>query len=545
MKTSREIIKRIQWQKKRASIEPWRSNHTASITEFPSIEPSDNQLLIQSLEECKISRNSTAVIGTHARMIKLGYETCPSLTSLLVTAYISFNNLNFARQLLNEVPHWKFKLVSSNLIISSLMKMGDVDIAKKVFVKMPKRDLVTWNSMIGGFVRNARFDEAFRFFRKMLSSNMEPDKFTFSSVITSCGRVGALDQAKWVHGLLTEKGIELNFILSSALIDMYSKCGRIETAKSIFEKVRRDDVSVWNAMINGLAMHGLAMDAIATFLKMEDENILPDSITFVGILTACSHCGLTQQGREYFNLMRTKYAIEPQLEHYGSMVDLFGRAGLLKEAYEVIKGMPMDPDVVIWRAFLSACRTHRNPSLGEVAVSKISHLGSGDYVLLSNTYCSVSKWDTAENLRHVMRQKGVNKSRGKSWIEFGGVIHQFKSGDKSHPETESIYKILEGLIGRVRDEGFKPVTELVLMDISDEEKEGNLNYHSEKLALAYGILKSSPGSEIRVSKNLRICIDCHSWMKLVSKVLKRVIIVRDRIRFHRIEDGLCTCGDYW
>ncbi|KAI3773534.1 hypothetical protein L1987_48064 [Smallanthus sonchifolius] len=544
----REIIRRIPWQKKLTSIRSWRSNHTASITEFPSTEPSafsDHQLLVQSLEECKFSGNSAVVIGTHARMIKLGYETCPSLASLLITAYISFNNLNFARQLLNEVPHWKFKLVSSNLIIASFMKMGDVDIAKKVFIKMPKRDLVTWNSMIGGFVRNARFDEAFRLFRKMLNSNMEPDKFTFSSIITSCGRAGALDQAKWVHGLLTEKRIELNFILSSALIDMYSKCGRIETAKSIFEKVRHDDVSVWNAMINGLAMHGLAMDAIATFFKIEDENILPDSITFVGILTACSHCGLTQQGREYFNLMRTKYAIEPQLEHYGSMVDLFGRAGLLEEAYEVIKGMPMDPDVVIWRAFLSACRTHKNLSLGEVAMSKISHLGSGDYVLLSNTYCSVSKWDTAENVRHVMRQKGVNKSRGKSWIEFGGVIHQFKSGDKSHPETESIYKILEGLIGRVRDEGFKPVTELVLMDISEEEKEGNLNHHSEKLALAYGILKSSPGSEIRVSKNLRTCIDCHSWMKLVSKVLKRVIIVRDRIRFHQIEDGLCTCGDYW
>ncbi|KAF5808531.1 putative tetratricopeptide-like helical domain superfamily, DYW domain-containing protein [Helianthus annuus] len=545
---SREVIKRFQWRNKPTSIWLWRSNHTASVIEFPATEPSafsDHQLLVQSLEECKLSRNSTAVIATHSRIIKLGYETCPSLTSLLVTAYISFNHLNFARQLLNEVPYWKFNLVSSNSIIASLMKAGDVNIAKKMFAKMPKRDLITWNSMISGFVRNARYDEAFRFFRKMLNSNMEPDKFTFSSIITSCGRVGALDQAKCIHGLLTEKRIELNFILSSALIDMYSKCGRIETAKSIFENVRHDDVSVWNAMINGLAMHGLATDAIATFSKMEDENCLPDSITFVGILTACSHCGLTQQGREYFNLMRTKYAIKPQLEHYGSMVDLFGRAGLLEEAYKVIETMPMDPDVVIWRAFLSACRTHKNPSLGEVAVSKISHLASGDYVLLSNTYCSVNKWDNAENVRHMMRQKRVNKSRGKSWIEFGGVIHQFKSGDVSHSETESIYKILEGLTGRVREEGFIRVTELVLMDISEEEKEGNLNYHSEKLAVAYGILKLSPGSEIRVSKNLRTCIDCHSWMKLVSKVLKRVIIVRDRTRFHRIEDGLCSCGDYW
>ncbi|KAK1436753.1 hypothetical protein QVD17_02535 [Tagetes erecta] len=542
---SREIVNLIQWRKKPSCIWPWRSSHTSSIINFHSTDPTGHQLLVQSLEKCKYSRSSTDVFRTHATIVKLGYETCASLTSLLVTSYICFNHLSFSRQLLNEVPYWKFKLVTLNLIIASFMKMGDVDIAKKVFVKMRKRDLITWNTVIGGFVRNARFEEAFRYFKRMLSSNMEPDKYTFSLVITLCGRVGALDQAKWVHGLLIEKRIELNFVVSAALIDMYSKCGRIETAKSIFEKVKHDDVSVWNAMINGLAMHGLAMDAIATFSKMEDENMLPDSITFVGILTACSHCGLTQQGREYFNLMRTKYSIEPQLEHYGSMVDLFGRAGRLEEAYEVIKGMPMDPDVVIWRAFLSACRTHRNPGFGEVAVSKISHLDSGDYVLLSNTYCSVSKWDTAENVRHMMRQKRVSKSRGKSWIEFGGVIHQFKSGDKSHPEMEQIYKILEGLIGRIKEEGFKPVTELVLMDISEEEKEENLNYHSEKLALAYGILKSSPGSEIRVSKNLRTCIDCHSWMKLVSKVLKRVIIVRDRIRFHRIEDGLCSCGDYW
>ncbi|PWA74644.1 tetratricopeptide repeat (TPR)-like superfamily protein [Artemisia annua] len=381
----RYIIKHIHFHQRRhlnyastaSVIIPFHSTEPSSSSYYYS----EHELLVRSLEECKFSRNSTNAAEIHARIIKLGYTTCPSITSLLVETYMSFNNLSFARQLLDEVPYWKFNLVSVNSIISSFMKMGDVDIAKKMFRKMHKRDLISWNTMIGGFVRNARFEEAFGVYRKMLNSNVEPDKFTFSSIITACARVGALDQAKWIHNLLTEKQIELNFILSAALIDMYSKCGRIETAKTIFKSVKRDDVSVWNAMINGLAMHGLAMDAIATFTQMEDENTLPDSITFVGILTACSHSGLTQQGREYFDLMRTKYSINPQLEHYGAMVDLFGRAGLLEEAYEVIKGMPMDPDVVIWRAFLSACRTHRKPEFAEVAVSKISHLESGDYGL--------------------------------------------------------------------------------------------------------------------------------------------------------------------
>nr|XP_043635359.1 pentatricopeptide repeat-containing protein At5g50990 [Erigeron canadensis]XP_043635360.1 pentatricopeptide repeat-containing protein At5g50990 [Erigeron canadensis] len=541
-----QIINRIHFRTCRCIWRPWRSNHT--ITHFPCIKTSglsDHELMVRTMKECIILSNPTTVIGTHTRVIKLGYQSCPSLTSLLVIAYISFKNLIFARQLLYEAPCYNFKLVASNSIIACFMKMRDVDAAKRMFGKMPERDIISWNSMIGGCVKNTRFQDAFGYFRKLLRSNVEPDKFTFASIITACGRVGALHQAKWIHGLLTEKRIKLNFILSSALIDMYSKCGRIDTAKAIFDSVRHDDVSVWNALINGLAMHGLAMDAIATFSQMEAENTLPDAITFVGMLTACSHCGLTRQGREYFDLMTNKYLIKPQLEHYGSMVDLFGRAGLLKEAYEVIKGMPMKPDVVIWRAFLSACRTHKNLDFVELAASSISNLGSGDYVLLSNTYCSVNKWDNAEKVRNLMRKKRVSKNRGKSWIEISGMIHQFRSGDRLHSDTESIYKLLKALIVRIRQEGFVPVTELVLMDISEEEKEGNLNYHSEKLALAYGILKSSPGSEIRISKNLRTCLDCHSWLKLVSKVLKRVIIVRDRTRFHRIEDGFCTCGDYW
>ncbi|KAI9114493.1 hypothetical protein K1719_014721 [Acacia pycnantha] len=326
---------------------------------------------------------------------------------------------------------------------------------------------------------------------------------------------------------------------------MYANCGRIKVARELFESARRDNVSVWNAMINGLATHGLALDAFEVFSRMKMENIFPDSITFIGIFTACSHCGLVEEGRRYFNLMQTCFSIQPQLEHYGAMVDLLGRSGLLEEAYAMIKEMPMKPDVVIWRALLSACRTHRNKELGEIAISNITHIESGDYVLLSNMYCSLNKWDSSEKVRHMMRMGGVRKIRGKSWIELGGTIHQFKAGDKSHAEIKAIYRVLEGLVQRAKLEGFKPLTELVLMDVSEEEKEENLSYHSEKLALAYGILKSSPGTEIRIWKNLRICQDCHSLMRIVSRVLNRVIIVRDRIRFHHFEGGLCSCGDYW
>lgn len=508
-------------------------------------DPDDHKGMCRILEACRISRDFRTAAKTHARIILLGYGAYPSLVSSLISTYVRFDHLHdVALRVVDWVLCSDVDVFTVNLIINSLVKSGECDVAKKVFDKMPERDVVTWNSVIGGFVKNSRFDNALRIFRQMLSSNVEPDGFTFASMITGCARFGALSHAKWVHDLMIEKRIELNYILSSALIDMYANCGKINTARELFESFRRDDVSVWNAMINGLAAHGLALDAFAVFSRMEQENVYPDSITFLGILTACSHCGLVEDGRKYFNLMQN-FSIQPQLEHFGAMVDLLGRSGLLEEAYYIIKAMPMEPDIVIWRALLSACRTHKNKELGEVAISNISHIQSGDFVLLSNMYCSLNKWDSAERVRKMMKTGGVRKIRGKSWIELGGIVHQFKAGDGSHAEMKAIYRVLEGLIQRAKLKGFKPLTELVLMDVSEEEKEENLSFHSEKLALAYGVLKSAPGTEIRIWKNLRICQDCHGWIKIVSRVLNRVIIVRDRIRFHQFEGGLCSCGDYW
>jgi len=430
-------------------------------------------------------------------------------------------------------------------VIDCLMKGGQCDVAKKVFGKMPVRDVVTWNTMLGGYVKNSRFLDALNLFRRMLSSKVEPDGFTFASVVTACARLGALCNAEWVHGLMVEKRVQLNYILSAALIDMYAKCGRIDVSRQVFEEVVRDHVSVWNAMITGLAIHGLVMDVTLLFSRMEVEGVLPDSVTFIGILTACSHCGLVEEGRKYFDMMQNRFMIEPELEHYGTMVDLLGRAGLMEEAYALIKVMPMDPDVVIWRALLSACRIHRKKELGEVAIANISRLESGDFVLLSNMYCSLKNWDGAERVRQRMKMGGIRKKRGRSWIELGDSIHTFNAANHSHEEMKSIYLVLEGLVQRAKLEGFTPLTDLVLMDVSEEEKEENLAFHSEKLALAYGVLKSSPGTKIRISKNLRICLDCHNWIKIVSKILNREIIVRDRIRFHQFEGGVCSCRDYW
>ncbi|KAI5569623.1 hypothetical protein BDE02_12G088800 [Populus trichocarpa] len=539
------VIKRLTTQPHMGIIRWNRSYSSVPVSPPPQQHNADYQELYNLLQSGKTSMDIKTLSKIHSRIITFSYGTSPSLMASLMLKYVHCNCRSIVYKVIDQVFCWSIDLVELNLIIDKLMRTENYRVAKMVFNKMPARDVVTWNTMIGGYVRKARFEEALRLFRFMNKSNVEPDKYTFASVINGCAKLGALKHAQWVHELLIEKRIELNFILSSALIDMYSKCGKIQTAKEIFDGVQRNNVCIWNAMISGLAVHGLALDAIKVFTKMEVENVLPDAITFLGILTACSHCGFVKEGRKYFDLMRSRYSVQPHIEHYGAMVDLLGRAGLLEEAFAMIKSMPMEPDVVIWRALLGACRTYKKPELGEAAMANISRLRSGDYVLLSNIYCSQKRWDTAQGVWEMMKKKGVHKVRGKSCFEWAGFLHPFKAGDRSHPETEAIYKMLEGLIQRTKLAGYVPTTDLVTMDVSEEEKEGNLYHHSEKLALAYGILKTTSGAEVRISKNLRICYDCHSWIKIVSRLLSRVIIVRDRIRFHRFENGLCSCGDYW
>jgi pentatricopeptide repeat protein len=278
---------------------------------------------------------------------------------------------------------------------------------------------------------------------------------------------------------------------------------------------------------------------------MEQEGVVPDGVTFVALLTACSQCGMVEEARQYFEAMTMKYDITPKVEHYGAMVDTLSRAGLLDEAYNLVRSMSVKPDAVIWRALLSACRRYRQTKLGDVTIEQIACQGSGDYTLLSNIYSSINRWDDSEEVWKERKKMKVRKIKGLSWVELGRSTHEFKAGDQYHPDSDDIYRVLHGLLKKAKGEGYTPSIELVTKDVSQEEREENLSFHSEKLAVAYSVLKTGPGTEILVSKNLQTCGDCHEWMKIISKVLCRVIIMRDRVRFHRFESGCCSCKDYW
>jgi pentatricopeptide repeat protein len=329
---------------------------------------------------------------------------------------------------------------------------------------------------------------------------------------------------------------------------MYAKCGSIEIARHLFDKMVKRDVVSWNTIISGYGMHGRGEDALALFSQMQEKDMVPNSITFISVLSACSHAGLVNEGWHYFDCMNKVYCISPGMKHYACMVDLLGRAGLLDEAQNFIQKMPIQPDAGVWGALLGACRIHGNVDLGECIAKQLLELESedaGHYVLVSNIYAAAGRWDDVSRMRTLMKKRELKKTPGYSFIEVNNRTHAFVVGDRSHPQSEQIYALLENLAGQMEVAGYVPDTKFVLHDVEEEVKEDLLYSHSEKLAIAFGLINTSPGTPIRITKNLRVCGDCHNATKFICKIVGRDIIVRDAYRFHHFTNGMCSCGDYW
>ncbi|KAK7283513.1 hypothetical protein RIF29_13077 [Crotalaria pallida] len=438
-----------------------------------------------------------------------------------------------------------------NALIHMYSEFGDLGVAREVFDRMPDRDVVSWTTMIDGLVNADRPIEAMGLFESMLEGGVEVNDATVVSVLRACADVGALSAGRRVHGIVKEKGIGCKGSnVSTALIDMYAKSGCVESARKVFNGVAEKDVFVWTAMIYGLASHGLCEEAIDFFFKMEASGVKPDERTLTVVLLACRNAGLIRECYMFLNDVRKRYGIKPTIQHYGCMVDLLAREGRLKEAEDVISTMPVKPDAVLWRTLIWACKVHGDINRAERLVKHLqlqdeSADDSGSYILASNVYASVGKWCNKAEVRELMNKKGLIKPPGSSRIEVDGVVHEFVMGDYNHPEAEKIYEKLDEMVDKIRKEGYDPKVSEVLLEINDDEKANQLLHHSEKVALAYGLIKTSEGSKIRIVKNLRSCEDCHEFMKLVSKSFHRDIIVRDRIHFHHFKNGDCSCKDRW
>ncbi|XP_055820265.1 pentatricopeptide repeat-containing protein At4g21065 [Solanum dulcamara] len=435
-----------------------------------------------------------------------------------------------------------------NSLVHFYGAIGQAENAHKVFEEMSDKNLVAWNSVINGYALNSRPNETLTLFRKMVSEGVRPDGFTLVSLLTASAELGALALGRRAHTYMLKVGLDKNLHAANALLDLYAKCGNVKEAEQVFDELEEDSVVSWTSLIVGLAVNGFGEKALELFKEMERKGFVPTEITFVGVLYACSHCGLVDKGFAYFERMQKMFGIKPKIEHYGCMVDLLGRAGLVEKAYKYIKGMPLQPNAVIWRTLLGACSIHGHLALAEMTrnhLKLIEPKHSGDYVLLSNLYAAEMRWSDVHQLRTTMLQEGVKKVPGHSLVELGNHVHEFVMGDMSHPKNKAIYAMLAEMTRLLRLEGYVPHTSNVLADIEEEEKETALAYHSEKIAIAFMFISTPPGTPIRIVKNLRVCADCHLAIKLISKVFDREIVVRDRSRFHHFTNGSCSCKDYW
>ncbi|KAJ4725761.1 Pentatricopeptide repeat [Melia azedarach] len=423
-------------------------------------------------------------------------------------------------------------------IVDMYSRLGESLEAKKQLREMGKSaSNVPWNAQIAGFVRNEKVGEAIEAFSEMVRNDAACDVFTYSAVLRACSLLSSLSTCEQIHSRIVKSKFESNMHVGSSLIEAYNKCGRVEDAERVFSQMSAADVVSWNSMIKAYSQNGYPGKAIILFQKMVEEGIKPTNSSFLAVLSACSHSGLVEEGQKIFESMVTEYSILPEETHYGCMVDLLGRAGQLENALNFINNLTIKPTALIWRPLLAACRCHRNLQMAEFVAKQILELDPDDaavYVTLSNIYAEAGQFADADKQRKLMKQKEVVKEPGCSWIEVNKKIYRFYSRDKSHTEMPEVYLKLKQVTEQIEDNGH-----------TLKEKEDIVLYHSERLAVCFGLISLPAKKQIRVFKNLRVCRDCHSFMKYVSIIMNQDIVLRDNYRFHHFKQGSCSCGDYW
>ncbi|PWZ31934.1 Pentatricopeptide repeat-containing protein [Zea mays] len=420
--------------------------------------------------------------------------------------------------------------------------------ARAVFDEMPRRDVVTWTSLLTGLARAGAHGAAVRAYHGMVASGVQPDEFAVPAALSSCAASTALDLGRSVHAAAVRLGLRPFRSVGNSLVSMYAKTGALRDARAVFDAMPARCTITWTALIVGYAQNGRGRQSLEVYADMVRSGCRPDYVTFIGLLFACSHAGLVDAGRAHFRSMVPVYGIAPGPDHYACMVDLLGRAGRLDEAMGLLNRSSTELDATVWKSLLGACRVHQNAELAERAAEMVWRLDPADavpYVMLSNLYSRARRWGDVARIRALMKARGVTKEPGCSWVGVNGITHLFHVEDRDHPRAAEIYRKVEEMTERIRVEGYVPDTDWALQDEVPEWRQRGLAYHSERLAVAFGLLAVPAAAPIRVFKNLRVCGDCHTAIKMVAKVYGREIILRDANCFHHMKDGECSCGDYW
>ncbi|KAK8970414.1 putative pentatricopeptide repeat-containing protein [Platanthera guangdongensis] len=484
----------------------------------------------------------------HARLLtSAGWPATTFVANHLLSMYSKCGDLPHALSLFDVMPHRN--LITWTAMITGYSKCDSLAAARMIFDELSDKDEVSWTAMIDGYAKNGDFENSLVVFRDAIQRGIRPNEFTFSSLIKGCAGGTVLEQGIQFHSQVIKTSFILDAFVCAVLVDMYGKCGLISSSTQIFEETQSPTNITWNSIVGVLAQHGCGQKAVEAFHQMVGRHVEPNHVTFVSLLVACSHSGLVKQGLQFFNSMQEKFGVEPRDEHYSCVIDMLGRAGRLGEAEEFIGRMPAEPNAFAWCSLLGACRTHGHKALGELAAEKLMEIepeNTGTHVLLSTIYAGARQWEDVKAVRRLIRDSGMKKLPGMSWVEVEKKTHVFAADDCSHPRKDEIYEKMEELWARIGEAGYVPYTGAVVSNVEEREKERILKHHSERIAVAFALISSPVEKPIIVMKNLRVCVDCHAAIKLIAKIEKRTIIVRDNARFHHFLDaGECSCGDYW
>lgn len=429
--------------------------------------------LYQEMEDDSIKPDEVTMIGVVSSCAQLedlnkgtefhqfirvnGLNLTVPLANALMDMYVKCGNLKAAQEIFSDMKNKT--VVSWTSMIVGYAKFGFLGVARKLLYEMPEKNVVPWNAMISGYIQAKCGKEVLALFHEMQAWNIKPDEITIVGCLSACSQLGALDIGIWFHRYIEKHIIFPNVALGTALVDMYAKCGNIKKGLQVFQEMPGRNSMTWTAIICGLAVHGHARDSIFYFEQMIGTGLMPDEITFIGVLSACCHGGLVEEGRKYFSQMSLKFKLYPNRKHYSCMVDLLGRAGLFQEAEELITSMPTEADAVIWGALFFACRIHKNVVMGERAAFKLFELDphdSGSYILLASMYGEANMWDEAEKARKLMKERGVEKTPGCSSIEVNGVVYEFTVRDNLHPHSRQIYDCIFQLTREIEIVGSAP-----------------------------------------------------------------------------------------
>ncbi|KAF8412703.1 hypothetical protein HHK36_000671 [Tetracentron sinense] len=435
-----------------------------------------------------------------------------------------------------------------NSLLTMYAKCGDFNSSNFIFDGLTNKSSVSWNAMIAANAHHGHGEEALKLFVEMQHAGLELDQFSFSGGLAASASLAVLEEGQQLHNLIIKLGFDTYLHVTNSAMDMYGKCGEMDDVLKILPKQSIRSRLSWNILISGFARHGYFQKAREAFHEMLQVGSKPDHVTLVSLLSACNHGGLVDEGLSYFASMTSAFGVPPGIEHFVCIIDLLGRSGRLFDAEKFIKEMPIPPNDLVWRSLLAACRTHGNLELGRKAAEHLFKLDPSDdsaYVLLSNICAINGRWDDVENVRRRMKSNNIKKKPACSWVKVKGKVTSFGMGDWSSPQAGKTHAKLEELMKMIKEAGYVPDTSFALHDTDEEQKEHNLWNHSEKLALAFGLINAPEGSTVRIFKNLRVCGDCHSVYKFVSRIVGREILLRDPYRFHHFSGGKCSCSDYW